>query len=232
MERRHHVPALFHQDRVALIAGQDARLRSHTADHGRTDEHGFHFPGIRAGGEFGLGSHLGNAAIELAAVSVAFDVDIHQAEALLQRFGDTGGQQDGPGAGAKDRTAAAERGERTKEILSVQQLQHGSAFPAGYDQAIDGIEIGGGPHEYRLCAEARERAAVGFKIALQGQNADPHAAATSLASASIRLPGFWKFRGRALPCLALHWLPAASWGPCNMWLRERWRGRALRGRRT
>src|ERR1700693_968221 len=110
MERVHHMLALLDQDGVALVAGEDARLRSDAADYGGADEDGFHFPGMGASGEFGLGGEACHTAVDLAAAGVALAADVHQGEALLLRMGDAGGKQDGAGAGAEDGAAASEGG--------------------------------------------------------------------------------------------------------------------------
>ena len=63
-----------------------------------------------------LGVQLRHAAVQLPAVGVALDVDVHQAEALLLRVRHAAGQQDGAGAGAEDGPARAELAQRLEQI--------------------------------------------------------------------------------------------------------------------
>ena len=112
MKRRRQVAALLHQHRVAVVARQDAHAAPDPPDDRRADEDRLQSARPRR-------AELRHAAVQLPAVGVALDVDIHQAEALLVGVRDPAGQQDGAGAGAEDGPARAELAQRLEQVLGV-----------------------------------------------------------------------------------------------------------------
>ncbi len=114
---------------------------------------------------------LCDAAVDLAAVGVAFDGDVHQAEARLRGMRDFAGQQNRSGATAVDRLVLAEALERFGQPFLIEQLQHGGAFAAGDDQAVAALQVGNGAHFDGVAAGPLDRFAMRFEVALQGQNA-------------------------------------------------------------
>ena len=88
MKSSYQVAALLDQNRIALISSQHAGVRSHVADYGRANENGFEIAGVRPLSEVGLGCELSNAAIDLAAVGITLDCQVHERQTLLGRMRD------------------------------------------------------------------------------------------------------------------------------------------------
>ena len=105
MERRHHVAALLHPHRIAVILRQHGAARAYAADDRRADEHSFHVAAVRH-------RDARDAAVDLAAIGVALDGDIHQAQARLRGMRHFARQQDRSGAAAEDRLVLGEALER------------------------------------------------------------------------------------------------------------------------
>src|SRR5215813_9247148 len=110
MKRRDQAIPLFYQHWITIISGKHFGLWTDAANNRSADEDGFQFSRRSPLLEFIGGVDLHYAAIDLAAVSIAFDSDIHQAEALLRRAGNLVRHQDGAGAGAEHRFPPAEFG--------------------------------------------------------------------------------------------------------------------------
>src|SRR5271157_133207 len=232
MEGRDEMAALFDQDGVAVVAGEDADGGTGAPDDGSADEHSFHLTGSGAREEFGLGFDLGDAAIDLAAVGVAFDVDIHKAQALLGGAGDFIGNEDGAGAGAEDGFAGAELGHGIEEAVEAQELEHGGAFTAGDDEGIERAEVVGLTDVDGLGAGALEGRAVRRKIPLQRKHSHLlHSRVTSRGFAAARIREFWRCRGPAWLRRASGWLRGACRDYRNSGRPARWLWRARRGRR-
>src|SRR5579859_1254328 len=107
MKCGYQMAALLDQNRITLISSQHARVRSHVADNGRANEDGLEIAGVRPLGEVRLGRKLGHAAIDLAAVAITLDSQIHERQTLLGRMGHLGCQENRAGASAEDGPAAA-----------------------------------------------------------------------------------------------------------------------------
>src|ERR1039458_3165473 len=232
MEGRDEVAALFHQDGVAVVAGEDAGGGAGTADDGSADEHRFHFTGGGAGEKFGLGLDLGDAAIDLATVAVAFDRNVHEAQAFLGGAGDFIGDQDGAGASAEDGFAGAELGDGFKKSVEAHEFEHGGAFAAGDDEAIERVEVGRLADVDGLGAGAFKGCAVRRKVPLQRKHSYLlHGSLTSRGFAAARLRGSWKCRGRAWLRRGSGWLRGVYRDYRNSWRPARWLWRARWGRR-
>src|ERR1041385_5129031 len=116
MERRHHVPPLFHPYRIALVPCDYMHALAHPANHGRAYEH-------RLDLTRPFGRNARDARIDLPSVSVALHSDVHQVEARLRRVGDIASEEDRSRARSVDGLMFAESPERFGEILGIQQLE-------------------------------------------------------------------------------------------------------------
>ena len=165
--------ALFHKDRISMILGEHLYSGPRAPDDGGADEDGFNI--ARAGALLKLLARLDGSdpAIDLAAVSVAFDRHVDHAEAFLRGVLHIGSEQNGPGAGAEDGLLPREPAKRLLEIHVIQELEHGSALAARNYQTVEIVELFGGADLDGVRSGARKGALVGFEIALQGENADP-----------------------------------------------------------
>ena len=164
MKRGDHVAALLHPHRVAVVCGRARLLPApKLADDGSADEHGFQVASLRHG-------DVCDAAIDLAPVGVALDGDVHQTEACLRGMRDFARQQNRAGATSVNRLLPGEALERFGEPFLIEQLQHGSAFAAGDDQAVALLQVGSGAHFDGVAAGAVDRFAMRFEVALEGQN--------------------------------------------------------------
>ena len=70
MESRYQMFSFFDHYRIALVFGENLGFGAHPADYRRADEHGFR----RLAGDV----DLGDAAVDLAAIGIAFDRKIHE----------------------------------------------------------------------------------------------------------------------------------------------------------
>src|SRR5471032_1862252 len=177
MERGNQVRTLLDQDRVAGKPGQHVHRSplhrtSDAPDDGRADEDSLEFAWRRPLLKVLSGIDLHHARIDLPAVTVAFHGNIHQAQALLAGMRHFPGHEDGAGAGAEHRLAAAELGQIVKETLVAQQLQHGSALTAGDDESVDLRELRAFADVYGIGAGAFQGCAVRREIALQREHPD------------------------------------------------------------
>src|SRR5665213_2531200 len=164
MERSHHVAALLHPHRVAVILRQDRAPGAETADDGCTDKDRLQVVAHRHG-------NAADAAVGLPAVSVALDGEIHQAQARLRGMCYFAGQQDRSGATAEDRLVLIEALERFGQPFLVQQLQHGGTFATRDDQAVAAVQVGNRAYLNGVSAGPLYGLAMRFKVALQRQNA-------------------------------------------------------------
>src|SRR5579864_2955731 len=118
MKCGHHMAALLHPNRIAVITGQYGRIRAYLPDDGRADENRFQFAAAI------LESDVRDAAVDLAAVGVALDLDVHQAEARLRGMGYFAGEQNGARAASVDRLLSGKDLQRTGQLLLIQQLEY------------------------------------------------------------------------------------------------------------
>ena len=82
---------------------------------------------------------------------------------------------------------AAESGQRLHQVFLEQQLQHGGAFAAGDNQAIDASEVTGRAHFDCRSSDALYRLPVRVKIALQCEDADSYQPRVCISSDSCSL---------------------------------------------
>src|SRR5258708_10280573 len=172
MKGGYQVAALLDPNRIALINSPHAGVRTDVADNRRANDDGLEIAGVRPLREIRLGRKLSHAAIDLAAVPVALDRQIHEPETLLGRVRDIRRQENCAGAGSEDGPSAAKLDKRLDHAFSVQQLEHGRALATGNDEAVQIFKVGSGAGKHRLGAGAGQSAAVRFEIALQCQHPD------------------------------------------------------------
>src|SRR5215813_10231613 len=99
MESGGHHAALLHQSWLSGVFSQDFDSGSDRVDDGSSDEDHFEWLGLE------LARREENVAGELAAVGVAQNGHVEQAERVLLRIPDLVGKEDSPGAGSEDRVA-------------------------------------------------------------------------------------------------------------------------------
>ena len=135
-------------------------------DAGGADEDHFE----RAAGELRFAGLDGG--VDLAAVGVALDGGVEDAEALLRRVRDFGGEQDASGAGAEGGLGADEVLEGGEEAVALEKFEEGGGFAAGDDEAVDCGELLGFADEDGLGAGFAQGLGVGVVVALEGEDAD------------------------------------------------------------
>jgi hypothetical protein len=114
-----------------------------------------------------------DGAVDLASVGVAANADVESAQAFLFGILYFGGQQDRSRAG----TECGFHSDKLFQLFEpglAQQIQEGSGFATGNDQAIDLVELLGLLDEHNFGSQLLEPAAVRVEIALQGQDSDGH----------------------------------------------------------
>src|SRR5580698_6024651 len=116
MKGRGQVLALFYEYWIALIRSQHIRLPADAANDGSTNEDRF---------EIAFDPRClqaRDAAVELAPVSVALHIDVHEAERRLRRIGNLRSEQNGAGAGSEDRALLAKLAQRIEQLFFFEQL--------------------------------------------------------------------------------------------------------------
>ncbi len=161
-----HQFSLAHQYWVTLAAGEDFDLRAGLRDTGRSDEN--HLQWIA-----GQGSRRNeDGRVDLAAVSVAFDHCIEQAEGFLGGVSDLAGQEDASSAGAEDGVAGGVVAQAVEEVASFQEFENGGGFAAGENEAVQRVQFLGVADLNRLGARFGEGGGVGGVVALDGEDAN------------------------------------------------------------
>ena len=166
MEGGGHEVALLDEDREAIAFGEDFDAGAGFGDAGRANVDHFE----RTAGELRVGGLDGG--VDLAAVGVALDSGVQDAEALWRGMGDLVGEQDAAGAGAEGGLVLDEGAERGEEAVTFQEFEEGCGFTAGNDEAIDCAELFGFADEDGLGSGFAEGLGVGIVVALDGENAD------------------------------------------------------------
>jgi hypothetical protein len=118
-----------------------------------------------------------NGGVDLAAVGIALDDGVEDAEAALRRVADVAGEQDGSGAGAEGGFGVGEGCERVKEVAAgriptFKEFKDRGGFAAGEDQAVELIEFIGIADFDGVGARLSEGSGVGSEVALDGEDAD------------------------------------------------------------
>jgi len=170
-----HEVALAHQGGESFALGEDLDGGAGAGDAGGANED--HFK--RAAGQGSFGGE--NGGVDLAAVGVAFNDGVEQAEGTLGRMEDFAGEQDGSGAGAEDGLGLAELLQGVEEVAALEEFEHGSGFATGEDEGVEGLlvagvaveaKVFGGFDERRDGAAVGEGLGVGGVVALEGEDAD------------------------------------------------------------
>jgi hypothetical protein len=164
MKRCDEVPALPHEHGRLAVAGEHLNAFANAPDDRGADKYGFHLraPDVDAG----------NVAVNLPAIRIALDVDIHDAKRVLRGRGNFRRQQDRTGASGKHGFRRGKLAQRLPKILGAEQVDDGGAFAAGEDQRVASLKIQRGAHLSRFGACFRERAGMRFKVSLQSEYAD------------------------------------------------------------
>ena len=123
---------------------------------------------IRA--EFG-GSFL-DGAVDLAAVCVALDGGVQDAEAGLRRMKHFGCEKNATGTGTKGRCGGGEGAQGLEEAVAFEELEEGGGFAARDDEAVESFELLRFANKHRLRTDVLKSAGVCVVIALDGKHAN------------------------------------------------------------
>ncbi len=162
----HHV-AFLHQRWLAGEFGEDFDAFTDALENWGADENHFE----RFVVESGFAGD--DVAVDLAAVAVAQDGHVEQAERILLRIFYVGGEEDCAGAGAEN--WAIVRGEFADgfvEAFFLEELELRGAFAAGEDETVAAFEIGGRADFDGFGAEIGEHSGVGGEVTLYSEDSD------------------------------------------------------------
>src|SRR4030088_1632289 len=109
MESCYQMLALFHQHRVAIVAGQHPGSLAHPANDGGAYEYGLEVFVAQAAGFW---RNLDDTAVELTPVAVSLHSDVEKIERFLLRMRDLRCQKDSAGAGSEHRLVPPEFAQR------------------------------------------------------------------------------------------------------------------------
>ncbi len=129
--------ALADENGGGIAGGEDLDGGAGFGDAGGADED--HFK--RRAGQGSGGEEDGG--VDLAAVGVALDGDVEDAERGLGRVADVAREQDDAGAGAEGGGLADKGVEDVEEAVALQVAQEGGGLAAGEDEAVEVCELGG-----------------------------------------------------------------------------------------
>ena len=124
----------------------------------------------RAAFQLGFGGDDG--AVDLSSVGVALDGGVEDGEAFLRGIQDLLRQQDAAGAGAEGGLPVDELLQRAEKAIAGQELEEGSRFAAGNDEAVDVGQLFRLADEDGFSSGAAQGGSVGIEIALNGEDAD------------------------------------------------------------
>ena len=125
--------ALAYECGAAFAGRQGFYVRADASDARRANEDHFEW----AAGECCF--ECKDSGVVLAAISVALDGDIENAEGGLRWVGNFFGEEDAAGAGAEDGLGVDEGVEAVVEALALEVLEECGGLAAGYDE---GVEVG------------------------------------------------------------------------------------------
>lgn len=161
-----HGVALADQGGMSFAQGQGFDSRPDFQNTGGANEDHFQ----RAAGESGFGGF--NAGVDLAAVRVALDYCVEEAETALGGVANFAGQEDSSGAGSEDRFLGTEVAESFEEVAFFEEFKHGGGFAAGEDEGVDRGELLGVADFAGIGAGLGEGEGVGGVVTLDGEDAD------------------------------------------------------------
>ncbi len=158
--------ALANEGGRVVPAGEDRDLGAEGAEARGANVNGFE----RAAGKRGL---LGaDGRVILAAVRVALDGGIEDAEAALGRVGDLASEQNAAGTGAEDGFCVTKIVEDVVEAGALEMFQEGRRFTAGDDEGVKFGELVGPAYEAGYGTEFGKTLGVDVESALEGEDAD------------------------------------------------------------
>jgi hypothetical protein len=166
MEGGGHDVSLFDEDGEAVAFGEDLDTVAGFHDAWRADVDHFE----RAARELRFAGLDGG--VDLAAVGIALDGDVEDAEAFLVGVGDFGGEEDASGAGAEGGFGPDKGAEGVEEAAAFEKFEEGGGFAAGNDETVDVGELFGLADEDGLGSGFAERLSVGIVVALEGEYAN------------------------------------------------------------
>src|SRR2546425_2240703 len=168
MEGERQPVALLDRDRLVPMPGEFLDIRRTVGELRGADEDG------RGGSPDGRRRHLRLEAVDLPAVGVPPNADVHQLQWLLVRPAvlDLAGHQDHAGAGAHHRHPG--RGALLDRLLQrgLHQVRHRRAFTPRQDQGVDRVQVSRETDRHPFDFAGAQRRQVFAKIALQRQDAD------------------------------------------------------------
>jgi hypothetical protein len=81
-------------------------------------------------------------------------------------------EENATGTGAEGRRGGDEGAERFEEAVTLQELEKGSGFAAGNDEAVKLSEVIGSANEHRFSTDVLKGTRVRIVVALDGEDAD------------------------------------------------------------
>src|SRR5229473_1040452 len=160
--------ALTDQHRITADRGQNFHPFPGTNNFRRSNEH--HLQWLLP--QLALG--FANRTVNLAAVGVAADTDVHYVQRFLRGILYMLSQQDGTGTGAERWLRRNEIAQLFQKAAFGQKVQKRARLSAGNYNAINGIKLFRLAHQHDLGAKLLQPRLVGFVVTLDGQHADFH----------------------------------------------------------
>jgi len=155
------------QHGFASVFGENGNSGANFFDDWRTDEDHFHGPWLE-----GRGAKK-DIAGKLAAVAVALDGHVEQAERWLRRMLDFFGEENGACAGAKDGPlSGGELLDGVEEALFLKKLELGGGFATGENESVAAAEVGNRADFEGSGAERAQHLSMCGEVALHGQDSD------------------------------------------------------------
>ena len=167
MEGGGHDVAFLHEGGLVGVFGEDFDTFADTLENWGANENHFE--------RFVVQSCFAgdDVAVNLAAVAVAKNCHVEQAERILLRIFYVGGEEDGAGAGSKNGALCRYKfADGFVEAFFLEELELRGAFTAGKDQAVAAFEIGNRAHFNRFSAEIGEHFCVGREVTLYREYSD------------------------------------------------------------
>lgn len=166
MKRSGEQVTLTDEDGEAVAFGEGFDIGAGVGDAGGADED--HLERTA----FELGWRGENGGVDLATVGVALDGDVEDGERFLRGIFYLLCQQDGSGAGAEGWGGFDEGLQDVEEAVALKKFEESGGLAAGDDEAVEVFELCRVADELCGDAERFEGFGVGFKCALQGEDAD------------------------------------------------------------
>ena len=191
VESRGHGSSLPDGHWVGAFGGEDFDAFAKVRNLWGTDEDHFQRRLVLLALEIEEELAVADRAVDLASVGIAANANVEGSEASLRGIFDLLGEKDGSGAGAEGWLEADEL-LQFFESGFAEKFEEGTGFASGDDEAVNLIKLLRLLDEHNFGAELFEPAAVGVKIALQGQNSNDH-----LLSKNLSTTGSQRNRGGA-----------------------------------